>query len=63
MRKKGVRIPVHLAEELETFSREAEVPENRIVSLALTLLFKRDRRELLEALRSLKEGDRSQEQQ
>lgn len=54
-RKKGVQIPVSLAEELEAISREADVPENRIVSLALTLLFKRDRQELVEALRAVKE--------
>lgn len=54
-RKKGVAIPVALAEELEAYSRESDVPENRIVSLALTLLFRRDPQDLKGAIRSLKE--------
>lgn len=53
-RKKGVLIPVTLAEQLEAYATEADVPQNRIVSLALTLLFKQDRHDLMEALQTLK---------
>lgn len=55
VKRKTVYIPVDLAEQLEALSEQADVPETKIVSLALALLLGRTEEVLKEALRVLKE--------
>lgn len=57
MKRKTVYIPVDLAEQLETLSKQTDVPETKIVSLALALLLEHKEEALREALRLLRTGD------
>ena len=56
VKRKTVYIPVELAQQLEALAEATDVPETKIVSLALALLLQHNQGALKEALEILKES-------
>lgn len=59
VKRKTVYIPVDLARQLEELADKTDVPETKIVTLALALLLERKEEGLRDALRLLKTGEGS----